>query len=687
MSFRFKKILLLMLAALFLAAGTAAAKPDKYPFPDMVPDRDNPRPDRGPFLYEPYAPTYEERLELAMKHTAETRSGSIEAAVSGARTGATAPLSEKTIEYIENRLGERRDCADFTAIRVMMLLWVNKKYDFLPPEQFERIKRTVLDFKYWVTEPGPDTMISWTENHQILFHANEYLAGQIFPDEIFTNNGQTGAWHQAHAKPFIMKWMERRSRWGFSEWDSNVYYNEDLGGVLALAQFANDPDVAAASAIVADLMVFDIASDLFHGIYGTSHGRTYAKDVLTGRDDDMGDFINVVFGLNVFEGAGSMAAMALAAGDRYRPSEVLIRIGQEDPPGFLSRERHGIPLEKFEQYGIMYDSLEDLPTMFGMGAYSQAQVVDTVVKFSDMYNLWKHPFFDEVGEYAQSLPRDGSLGEFRKNLEIEVDRTLLGEANKITYRTPNYMLSSAQSYRPGERGNQHHIWQATLSPEAIVFTTNPGSEELHGERTPCYWGGQNRLPRVAQYKNLAFILYRIRMNKAIGERGVYPYTHAFFPKWAFDEIAESNGWIFGRRGAGFVALYSARPYEWKDPDSPAVHDAVAKGKQNVWICLTGDTDQYGSFDAFKQQVLAARVDMQPKDLAVTFDAPGVGTAKFSWKGSFVIDGKEQALNNFPRVDNPYCRSEFDSGVYVIEHGGERLTLDFPDLLRKTEKVN
>jgi len=35
------------------------------------------------------------------------------------------------------------------------------------------------------------------------------------------------------------------------------------------------------------------------------------------------------------------------------------------------------------------------------------------------------------------------------------------EVNNVTYNAPDYMLSSAQDYRPGEKGDQEHIWQAT----------------------------------------------------------------------------------------------------------------------------------------------------------------------------------------------------------------------------------
>ena len=34
--------------------------------------------------------------------------------------------------------------------------------------------------------------------------------------------------------------------------------------------------------------------------------------------------------------------------------------------------------------------------------------------------------------------------------------------NKVSYRTPNGMLSSAQDYQPGQPGEREQIWQATL---------------------------------------------------------------------------------------------------------------------------------------------------------------------------------------------------------------------------------
>ena len=54
----------------------------------------------------------------------------------------------------------------------------------------------MLNFKYRLDEPDPSPMELWTENHQILTYTSKYLARQLFPDEIFSNNGQTGEWHR-----------------------------------------------------------------------------------------------------------------------------------------------------------------------------------------------------------------------------------------------------------------------------------------------------------------------------------------------------------------------------------------------------------------------------------------------------------------------------------------------------------
>lgn len=98
---------------------------------------------------------------------------------------------------------ERRgDTADFRLQSLTRLV-----YDFadsLSPQDLQRIKNAFLGFKYWMDQPGRDSMCYWSENHQILFSTAEYLAGQRWPGETFTNDGKTGAEHRDMARRRVL---------------------------------------------------------------------------------------------------------------------------------------------------------------------------------------------------------------------------------------------------------------------------------------------------------------------------------------------------------------------------------------------------------------------------------------------------------------------------------------------------
>jgi len=252
----------------------------------------------------------------------------------------------------------------------------------------------------------------------------------------------------------------------------------------------------------------------------------------------------------------------------------------------------------------------------------------------------------------------------------------------VTYRTPDYMLSSAQSFRPGEKGYQQHIWQATLSPYAVVFTNNPDSMRSDDSQRPSYWMGNGRQPRTAQYKNILVALYDIPRYPSAPkplEARHYAITHAYFPKWAFDEVIEKDGWVFGRIGGGYVALYSNLPYQWVIEGSDADQEIVAPGYKNVWICQLGRSSVDGSFADFISAVTNA--DLTVSGLNVQYDAPGIGDVAFGWEGGLTVDGQNVLLSGYPRFDNPYTKVDFGSLVYEIEYQGMSLRLDFEKGIR------
>jgi hypothetical protein len=258
------------------------------------------------------------------------------------------------------------------------------------------------------------------------------------------------------------------------------------------------------------------------------------------------------------------------------------------------------------------------------------------------------------------------------------------EPDIYTYKTPDYMLSTAQDHRKGYGGDQHHIWQATLAPNAVCFTTHPGRI---GEASPNYWEGSGLLPRSVQIKNLNITIYNI--GKLFP--GLYVpiknfYTHAWLPKDQFDEVVEKNGWIFVRKDKGYLALFSQHPYFWNQEDlevqghhirkNPEDFDreVIALGKQNIWLCQLGRRSVDGSFDNFMQSILDAK--LVTYDMNVEFHSPSNGVVKFGWEGPLTVDGNVVEVENYPRYDNPYVQAEFDPNEILVRANEKELYLNW-----------
>src|SRR5205085_5451815 len=109
----------------------------------------------------------------------------------------------------------------------------------------------------------------------------------------FPTAGVTGAEHVRRGRARALRWLDRRLRYGFSEWYSPVYYNEDILPLFNLVDFAPDADVRDRAAMVLDLVVFDLARLTQDGSFGVTSGRCYQEHKLTGREQSVGDLIEV----------------------------------------------------------------------------------------------------------------------------------------------------------------------------------------------------------------------------------------------------------------------------------------------------------------------------------------------------------------------------------------------------------
>jgi hypothetical protein len=630
------------------------------------------------------------------------------------------------------------DTSDFDALYLINALLGYRGHPAVAPETWQKTEDALLAFKFWYTQPTPagmlDHMWYWSENHQAIFHTVEYLAGQTWPDRVFTTTGMTGAEHKEHAREKLVAWLEHKARFGFDEWHSNVYYQKDVTPLLTLVEYCDDPAIATRAAMLLDRVLLDVALHSFRGSFGATHGRSYKKDKMTGFHDDTWGLSKLLFDQteHPYFSNGDPGAVLLSRATKYELPQIVYDLAHEPEP-YVDRERMGIPLDEsaplpaFDAelgfypppvgaYG--FDPLDEsnIGVFWGMSALTTWQVLPMVFDVADRYSLWETELFLEYKEIRDAVGSLQFAQEIAQGLSAAAALALNEQVNTYTYRTEDYMLSTAQDYRKGARGTQYHSWQATFDPNAQVFTTHPGHAprqtlDWTNDGQPGNWTGTASQPRSAQHENVGIHLYAPQYNPGAfpSLTRFEPYTHAYFPQDHFDEVVRDGHWTFGRFRDGYIALYSWRLAEFVD-HGPTVatngmvlpfdlvarvagDDCFEKGVRvscatNVWIVELGDAARSGSFADFQAAVRNAplAIDTQVTGLGgargpfftVQYESPSQGPIEFSWTGPFVVDGEEQPLDGYPRMENPWTRVEFEDRDLALENSvtGTALYHDF-----------
>jgi hypothetical protein len=510
--------------------------------------------------------------------------------------------TDVVMETIEG-INQRKDCSDFYLVGLLGMLHRYGDDPSFPESLKQPLEECVLNFKYWADEPGADSMWFWSENHQILFHTCEILAGQLYPDHIFTNAGKTGQWHQEKGERMALSWLQKRGAGGFSEWDSNCYFEEDLLALSHLADLAESQSVYDLASVIMDKLFLTMALNSYKGTFGSTHGRTYTPFIKGARQESTAGVSRLMWGMGVFN-SRILATVSLACMEDYGFPHLIGDIAADLPKEMWNRERHAGQLEEW---------------------------------------------------------CDRETGDW--------------DVNKVTYKTPDYLLCSAQDYHPGESGYQQHIWQATFGPDAVVFVTHPPCLSEEGSHRPNFWHGNVILPRVAQWKDVLIAIHKLPADDWLG------FTHAYFPAWAFDEYMlrdaeRGNGrvWVLARKGEGYLALTAARGLEFITQGDNAYRELRSYGQYNVWLCHTGRAALDGDFSSFQDKILALNVNFG--ELSVRCATLRGETLAFGWEGPLMRNDQVEPIAGFKHYDNPYCVADLPASQMEIRYGEQAMRLSF-----------
>ncbi|RJX27199.1 MAG: hypothetical protein C4537_01140 [Acholeplasma sp.] len=575
-------------------------------------------------------------------------------------------IDETNLLSLVDFVNARYDCADF---RMLVLIKTYKDYKkLLTDTTIQKIKEAILNFKYWMDEPGDDGMCFWSENHQLIFHTCEYLAGLIFPEAVFTNDGKTGKEHVEKAKIKIEHWLNDRFMYGMTEWHSNTYYEEDIAPLTLLIEQAKDQKIVVRAKMMLDLLLLDMALYSFEGYFVTSSGRAYEKQKKRGADADVNDILKKAFGILNHEYDYTRLSTLFLLTKNYQVPDVIHLIAQQREKGIikasnglnLSEVKHEIREKTNDRQGMYFWAME---------AFTNPESIMMTMKIYNDWHLEENNFLRDLKMInAPVLRKLKLLPLLVKILNPATRGVAIERANTYVYHTKHYMLTTAQAYHPKDFGDQQHLWQASLPGDIHLFSTHPGSpmfDDPARNFSPSYWVGNGINPLVVQHENRVFILYNLTPRKGFLERKRQTFIHINLPFDVFDEVIEMEKTIFLMKKKTYCALQFSKVYEKKN-DEVMVH-----GKHIQMVVTMGSSEQDGSFKEFiakreTEELLMTRFGIYLEDIEHSY--------RIGWSIPLMID-KTYVPLEYPRLESNFAQIERKPKSIDIQFSGHGLTLD------------
>ena len=512
----------------------------------------------------------------------------------------------------------------------------------------------------------------------MLFHTCEYLIGNLFLDSIFSNDGKTGKEHRDKARSKIMSWLKNRFTYGFTEWHSNTYYEEDIAPLSVLVDFSEDIIMVEQSKMILDILFLDMAMHSFEGYFVATSGRCYENQKKDSNLADVNDILAHAFGIQKRDYDYTRISSMFLLCKNYEVPKIIIDIAHSQGTQIIM-DSMGLDLHEVSKE--MPDDDIDQKGMFlwSMEAFTNKESINMTMKTFNEWNLKENNFLKDLQSVNIPILRKlGLLPTVVKILNPATQGVAIERANTYTYKTDDYMLSSVQHYHPKKFGDQQHIWQATLPNQINIFSTHPGSPMFDDQArnfSPSFWVGNGINPDAVQHENVLLLMYDLRARKGYLERNRQKYVHFYFPVNKFEEVIELDTRIYGKVKNSYIAILSSNPYEIKDDE-----EMIIQGDTSQFVVILGSAEQYGLFSEFVDMIQESSVLFNTKKIQFLMDH----TYELKFNSTFKVD-HQIIPTDYPRYDTPFVESLRKPNELMIHYLNKTLYLNFNQQIRKEEE--
>lgn len=590
--------------------------------------------------------------------------GNIRRAMEGA--GVDADDVREMLSWIDQRL----DCSDFRMATILTIL-----HHRLPvsDELADRMRASVLGFKYWMDEPGDDGMCMWSENHQAMFASCEHLAGQLYPDERFTNTGMSGRERSRRGAERLHRWLDARFRFGFSEWNSNPYYEEDVAALTLVVEHSDDEELVLRATMVLDLLLLDLAMHSFEGCLVGTMGRCYTEQKQQPESAHIREIIDHAFGTSTADPDIRRLSSLFVLARRYRVPQVLRCIAADTRPTVM-RTGTGLDVDEVAEHFADPLDVETAGAQYWlMEAFTHPDAINATMRAFREWGMRRNPFLAPLKPLAtlENLP-GGSwlLPLLMRLLNPRTSGIALQRANIVAQRTLTHHLSSVQHHHPGEFGDQQHVWQATLPGPVSVFSTHPGEPMFDSKArnfSPAAWVGNGVMPDVAQEGNTLLALHHLKVRRGALECKRHRWSHLHFPFVKFDRTRLGSDWVAGQSGEAMIGVRALRPVEMVGNDELRQY-----GDTTGWAVCVVDALDFTTFQQFVEWWKSTSLVRRGRNL--TFRG-GTNRLELRWRKGLWVNGRRRPAEH-PRFDTPWVKAPREAQQLRIECHGHSLELDW-----------
>lgn len=524
-------------------------------------------------------------------------------------------------EKLTQCLSLRQDCSDFL---LNMLIRASLLYpDRISPAVLDLIRQAALGARYYGGSTPRHPMFYNSENHHMSWAVAEYLTAQLFAGETFTFDGRPSRAHAERARFLIANWIDRRARWGYSEWNSSPYMGINLMSLLNLADFAAESDLRSLATQAVTRLLADLAADSAGGGIWSAQARVYHQHVFSSAEQPAAAALMILLGagdagrLDPTGGCGEVFATT-----RYRAPEWLCRLADAAGGDLVNEERHR--------------------------------------KEADLFYMCRSAFWRPPFELTNEEARQRFAPHSLSDVPIR------------TERTRDYIVSAAMlpvDHALSKIEEQTQFWMGCLGGRLPVFTGQPpmgGTPKSDG----AYWAGTGSTPRCYLQDGVVAVVYN-------GGPKARDFTHAHFPVAQFDDWRQRGAWFFGRLGDAYVGLLAPVGAVLVAEGPWAGREIKAAGRQAAWVAVFGTAARDGSFGGFEDRCTRAMHVGIAADRSQVEVQAGRVEFRVSHAAGISVRGEPFSCAAWPQMRNPVVQSEYGAAVTQITPAGEPATaLDF-----------